>query len=575
MITRDKYIAAQLFGNFRFRYAWIERFGEYNHQHLFIIGERTDKAGIPVIEEIIRGQKPAQLRIWYVDIEAPEQNRYLKNIPYEYPLPISPVAIAYDGSKYLYVIYNKYNIWRLNLKAVLDDPSGSYWFRLPPCLDCNFLGDSRMSPDWRTYFIKPNYLALISTDGLMARMDTETFAWFFDKATPPKMPVTTPTPTTQTIGDKNIQTMLTKVAPKLQDILGLSSTDTSKILSSLNNVNPNIIATGLDNDEVYLVRFGGIGGKVMNVYDRQWDNFYFDTRVCKDVLKYLLPSVSEHLHPMFIKRRRLYTTNAPGHLFYAWLRINGLFDVEYQLNDFYQVDEVRIYADYTVLQQWQQVEVQVFGIKSGWITIPQDNMTSIINETDWLWDSEYTRQYVKIIPTPEGQLKYSYSKCPPNYIKVDLTSIGEPISKIRVRYKPLESEVNYIARINKVEAITTQQTLNVYETADSTTPLEIIKLEPIQTGQEYSQEFAVYVKNTGDYPVTDVIAYVMDNQWLEMTLDDSNPDSWIRYNQDNPLQLGTLNPGDVVKFYIRGVNIDERPHIQDLVVLGVYPYKTS
>ena len=572
MITIDKYLTAQLFGNFRFRYAWLERFGEYNHLHLFIIGERTDDAGIPVIEEIVRGQKSAQLRIWYVDIEAPEQYRYLKNIPYEYPLPISPVAIAYDGSKYLYVIYNKYNIWRLNLKAVLDDPSGSYWFRLPPCIDCNFLGDSRMSPNWRTYFIKPNYLALVSTDGLMARMDTETFAWFYDKAEPPKMPVTTPISSTSTIGDKNLSVMLASNAEKLKSILGLDSDYVSAVLSKSKN-GYNSLATGIDNDEVYLVKFGGIGGKVMNVYDKQWDNFYFDTRVCKDVLKYMNVAVEEGLFPMFIKRRRLYVANAPGHLFYAWLRIDGLFDVEYQLNDFYQVDEIRIYADYTVLQQWQQIEVEVFGIKSGWIKISQDNMSPIINETDWLWDSEYTRQYVKLIPTSEGQLKYSYSKCPPNYVKVDLSSLNEPISKIRVRYKPLESEVNYVARINKIEAITYQETLNIFDTADSTTPLEIIKLEPITTSQTNTPEFAVFVKNRGDYPVTDVIAYVVDNQWLQMTLDNSNPNSWVRYDQDNPLNLGTLNPGDVVKFYIRGLNIDERPHAQDLVVLGVYPYK--
>jgi len=572
MITIDKYLTAQLFGNFRFRYAWLERFGEYKHLHLFIIGERTDDAGIPVIEEIVRGQKSAQLRIWYVDIEAPEQYRYLKNIPYEYPLPISPVAIAYDGLKYLYVIYNKYNIWRLNLKAVLDDPSGSYWFRLPPCIDCNFLGDSRISPNWRTYFIKPNYLALVSTDGLMARMDTETFAWFYDKAEPPKMPVTTPISSTSTIGDKNISVMLASNAEKLKSILGLDSDYVSAILSKSKSSHDSL-ATGIDNDEVYLVRFGGIGGKVMNVYDKQWDNFYFDTRVCKDVLKYMNVAVEEGLFPMFIKRRRLYVANAPGHLFYAWLRIDGLFDVEYQLNDFYQVDEIRIYADYTVLQQWQQIEVEVFGIKSGWIKISQDNISPIVNETDWLWDSEYTRQYVKLIPTPEGQLKYSYSKCPPNYVKVDLSSLNEPISKIRVRYKPLESEVNYVARINKIEAITYQETLNIFDTADSTTPLEIIKLEPITTSQTNTPEFAVFVKNRGDYPVTDVIAYVVDNQWLQMTLDNSNPDSWVRYDQDNPLNLGTLNPGDVVKFYIRGLNIDERPHAQDLVVLGVYPYK--
>jgi len=576
MITLDKYIAGLATANIRFRYAWIERFGEYNHKHLFIIGERTDKPNIVVMEELSRGQKYAELRIWYVDIEAPDSYRYLKNIPYEYPLPISPVAIAYDGSKYLYVIYNKYNIWRLDLKGVLSDPSGNWWFRLPPCINCNFLGDSRTSPNWRTYFIKPNYLALISTDGLMARMDTDTFVWFYDKAVPPAMPYTkfgiNKPPTTQeenqSVGDFNLNQLLSIDFNKLKEITGESEL-------RYGGSSPVQTATGLDNDEIYMAYFGGIGGKVMNIYDKQWDNFYFDTTICRDVLKFMGSLVDQDLWPLFIKRRRLYTANAPGHLFYAWLRIDGLFDVEYQLNDFYQVDEIRVYADYTVINQWQNVDIEVYAIGYGWVKIPKDKFEPIVNEIDWLWDSEYTRQYVRIIPTPSGLPKFQYTKIPPNYIKIDVSYLGQPISKIRVRYKPIESETNYIARINRVEAISRQEILNAFDTADSNEPLEIIKLEPIKSDQEYSPEFAVFVKNRGDYPVKDVKVWVVDNQWVQMTLDNTQPDSWVRYHQDNPLNLGDMNPGDVKKFYIRGMNIDQRPHTQDLVIVGVYPFRVS
>ncbi len=120
-VTREKFLSSMLMGNFRFRYAWIENFGEYNHKHLFVIGERSDDPGIPVIEEIRRGQVGADLRIWYVDIELPEENRYLNNVPYEYPLPLSPVFIAYDGNKYMYVVYNKYKLFQ-RLKEELKIP---------------------------------------------------------------------------------------------------------------------------------------------------------------------------------------------------------------------------------------------------------------------------------------------------------------------------------------------------------------------------------------------------------------------------------------------------------------------
>lgn len=405
----------------------------------------------------------------------------------------------------------------------------------------------------------------------MARMDTETFAWFYDKAEPPVMPISVSSTKRevtepQSVMDANIFTILNNLLPK--DVKEKSGSYFSATKPTA------ITAQGLDKDEVYLVNFGSIGGKVMNVYDKQWDNFFFDTRLCRGVLKYFSPALDENVWPLFIKRRRLYATNELGHLFYSWLRIDGYFDVEYQLNKFYAGDEVRIYTDYTGLQQKSQFTVMVFGIKSGWVAIPQDKIESVLNEYDWDWDSEYTRQYVKIVPRPDGQPAFRYTKVPPNYIKADLTWLNEPISKIRVIFKPLVKETNYIVRINRVELISGQETLEVVDTPDTGNPLEIIKLEPLKHGQDYSLDFAVYVKNKGDKTVKDAIAYVVDNKWLQMTLNNEDNSSWYRYNQDNPLYLGDIDPGATVKFYIRAINIDERPHSQDLVVVGIYPYSS-
>ena len=582
-LTISDIIASYLASNIRFRYAWLERYGSQNHLHLFLIGERTDKPTIEVIEEIIRGQKYAELRIWYVDLELPENERYLKNIPYEYPLPISPVLITYDGEKYLYVIYNKYNIWRLDLKGVLQQPNGNWWFRLPPCLDCNFLGDSRTHDSWDSYFIKPHYLAIVSKDGKMARMDTKTFAWFFDKAVSPQQPVRAKT------NFKELQPTIFE-----ENITKLSSVQTNKISKTIGNENIKsksatnnsflVSATGLDKDEIYMVDFGSIGGKVMNIYDKQWDNFYFDTRFCRVANKLFSKLVNQGLYPLFIKRRRLYTINEIGHMFYSWLRIYGHFNVEYQLNDYFNVSHIRIYGDYKFLQTaTNNCEIWIFGMKSGWKKIPKDCYNIVVKETDWLWDIEYFRRYVRVKITPNGDLQYEYTKLPNNYLEVNLKECSnllqdnEPISKIRVSYKPEIEEYNYIVHINRVELLTDQDSLVAYDNPDNENqPLEIVRFQPIKTKDTHTIAYAVYVRNKSDRTIRNVKVYVYDNKFIQMKHGNENPDEengWYRYNENNPLLLtNELNPNDLVKFYIRGINIDETPHSADVVIIGDKTY---
>jgi hypothetical protein len=449
-------------------------------------------------------------------------------------LPLSPVALAYDGTRYIYCIYNKYNIWRLDFKNVIDDPSRSWWYRLPPCIDCNFLGDSRMEDIWDTYFIPPKYLTLQSKDGRMARMDVDTFTWFLDKRYAPEPPIAG-----------------------------------STLMS----------ATGIDNNETYMYELGGISGKVMNVYEKQWDNFFFDMRATQDVVKEFEAIVSDKLWPTVLRRRRLYTINHLGHVFYSWLRIDGIYDVEFQLNDFYQGTEIRIYGDYTYLQNWDETFISVFDINAGWVELDQAHYTPITNEIGWDWDGEYARQYVRMFIDTTGHVAYQYSTQPPNYLSVDLPAAlgnNSPISKIRVTYRNKPKPYNYMSRINKVELVTDQTILASYDDVSNTTPLSIVHIDPLTVDENYSNEFAVFVKNTGDETVKDVYTYAFDNEWLQFTLDPSDDTSWTIRTQETPFFLAAeILPGDDFVFYIRAVNIDQRPHMQDLVVKGVYPYTGS
>jgi hypothetical protein len=524
--------------NFRFRYCWIEEYGEYNHKHMFVIGERSDTSGITYLEDIARGFAEAHLRFWYVDLEATDNNRYLHSVTYTYPLPLSPVMLAYDGSRYIYAIYNKYNIWRLDFKGVMTDSSGSYWYQCPPCIDCNFLGESRTNSEngyndpWNAFFTKPNYLTLISNNGRMARMDTNTFVWYLDKEEAPQPP---------TIGS---------------------------VL---------VAGSEIENDDVYLYDLGGVSGKVLNVYEKQWDNFFLDMRNTSKVAVDFKSVIEHKLWPTFLRRKRMYIMNQLGHIFYTWLRIDGQYDIEFQLQDFYDGSEIRIYGDYTLLQNKNNIILQVFGINSGWVTINSSNYTTVTNEIGWDWDGDYSRRYVHMFIDSMGNTAYNYSELPPNYVSVNLVAgMGgsEPISKIRVAYKNVPEDYNYMSRINKVELISDQNIVDAYDTDVSLTPLSIVHIEPITIDDEFSNQFAVHIKNTGDHPATNVMVYAYGNTWIQFNVNPTlYPDGWTIRNETNPFIVSeTINPGLSAVVYIRAVNIDSKPHSTDLVVKGVYAF---
>ena len=516
-------------GNIRFRYAWVQKYGPYDEPHLFIVGELLKESGLEVAARAAAGHEEAHLRIWKVNLNRTYATRYVENIPYEYPLPVSPVVFAYDGKQYLYVIYNKYNIWRLNFKQMLEDPSGSWWDRLPPCINCNFLGDDRTDPIWQGYVVDPGYLVLVSKTGLLARMSTDSFTWFADKTQPPASPVK------HTVGGTLMSAAL------------------------------------VDQDEVYLYKIGGISGKVLNIFDKQWDNFFFDLRNVSKVVDYFGDIVDKALWPVLVKRRRLYIINHLGHVYYAWLRLDGKYDIEFQLQDFYHASEIRIYGDYEFLNQApERLRVQIFTVNGTWIEIPSSDFNVVINEAGWDYEGDYIRRYRREFVNASGDIQVQYSFCPPNYVQVPI-SPATAISKVRVSYSNEPQPYNYVTRINKVEVLTDQTILALYDSPSAPSPMLQVDLEPITIGDDFTAAFAVYVRNNGTTHARDVIAYVYGNKWVQFTDDVTDPDSWRIADERHPFQVATdIPPGTYVRFYVRGVNIDLRPHINDLVVKGVY-----
>lgn len=521
--------------NFRFRYGWIEKDYMNNRRILFIVGERSQDSGIEFIKQMSNGYKEAHLRFWWCDIDSEE--RRLQQIVYEYPLPVAPKAVAYDGFRYLYFIWNKFNIWRLDFKGVISNPDGSHWFRLPPCLNCNFLGNTNTDNKLDAFFIPPKYLAVVNQDGLFAKMDVLTYAWFINKES-------------------------------LENINRLKEREQR----SRNDKRPikYIHAVDKQDYELYIVGLGTIEGKVMNLYYSQWDNFYMDLRLHSETLRYLGEFVEKSLYPISIFRKRLYTFNHLGHIYYSWIRIDGYFDVVYNLEKYYDGKEIRIYTDLTGLDisQYNRFDVYYHTL-SGWKQADKNTYQRIINETDWDWDGEYTRRYVRLINDGSGNYVKSYTKLPNNYIKIPIPQSDIPISAIRVAFKPKPSELSYIVRINRIDLIDTDTELAFVRSLVDDTIQYDIKLEPITSNDEYTTTYLATLMNVSNKVAKNVYVYIKGNREFQFSPDGN---TWYIPNEKNPLFLvETLGINGKVQFFIRGMNIDNKPKIKDLIVLAVFP----
>ena len=529
--------------NFRFRYAWTEKYGLEQHKHMFVIGERlasSTETGIEFIKMMTMGYTQSHLRFWLVDLEAPEELRYMRQIKYSYPPPMtSPIMTAYDGIRYIYFIWNKNIMYRLDFKGVLSDPNASWWYKLPPILNADWLTDDeiKMGADgisnWNAFFLPPRYLCMVSRTGKIARMDTETFAWFIDKRIKPESPI----PTT---GNTNVI---------------------------------EYCATNYDDNEIYKLYLGGIGGKYLNLHYRQWDNFFFDLRAIDQVVKYMKDFVEENLYPVVVKRKRLYLQNHLGHMFYSWIRIDGEYDVEYSMNDFYDAQKVRIYTDYEGVDQMNNFTVSVFSLKKGWSIIPKTEYFSVMQQTDWGWDGEYTRRYVRDFIS-NGSLSREYTKIPEIYIDVPILSktAGEPISKVKIKFSTENKEFNYITRINKVDVIDTTNEIVVYDNISGIgSQLDIVHLEPVSVNDDYTITFILGVKNIESYPLNDCYAYMVSNKWLQFSITGAE-NSFVIATEKEPFRFAdSIEPNIISHFYVRGLNIDNKPHIGDIVIKGYYP----
>jgi len=518
--------------NFRFRYAWIERDFATGKRFLFIIGERAEQSGIDFIIKMSKGYEEAHLRIWYAVID--DEQPIMRQIVYEYPLPISPKAVIYDGFRYVYFIYNRNNIWRLDFKGVLQNKEENHWYRLPPCVNCDFLGDTNEDTFLYAYILPPRYIVIVSSDGTIAKFDTEKYAWFVEK----------------------------KLLP--QDAYKLIDEENEKVLA--------LPAYDRLNNELYFVRLGDIWGKYINLYYMQYDNFYFDLRYFKKTTEYIGEFIDKGLYPINIKRSRLYTFNHLGHIYYSWIRIDGYFDVTFITDEFYKTDEIRVYGDVELVSQSDRVKVMVFEMNDGWIeldTNPNVVKETVIKEPDWIWESDYTRRYYRLIVSPTGDVVKAVTKVPDNYIKYDIRSLANRnISRIRVIIDPKDKDVNYVMHLNKIDSYSDTSNIFITRTESDTTPLEILHIQPLNADIKETPTYIAYIRNNAQSAVRNVQLYVVDNVDILLSKDGN---AFDYHDQNNPLLvIDEIPAGGVVPFYFKVVNVFKQPIERYLVVKGIY-----
>ena len=421
-----------------------------------------------------------------------DENNVLRQITRGFPISGSaPKAVVYDNNKYMYCYWNGYNLWRLNLDYIEED-----WFRAPPNPD---LEKSFVNIDHAFYYEPSNEIIFCSIDGCVVKYHAETNCWLLNK-----------------------EVSWENSTEKIADIV-------------------------IADEFLYYFKEKSLWGKIYNVLTRQYDCFYFN--LLKLQVKHWNFMSYDYL-PSTVKRKRLYVINKLGHVMYAWTRIKGKLDLEISLPNFYRADELRIYCDYHCYEHPEmfQVKVRYFD---GWKDLGTG--TSVVNDQDWSWDTEYYRRYKKLVGT-----NWIYSDCPPNFVKYTLQ---KPVDRIRIVGKAPYSISNYIAHLNDIRLLNTAPKL---EFTDATgNPIFNITIEPFYT--EESIWYGITVTNSSSSTVTDVKTYIKDDETILFSKD---LNEWRIADQDNPLELAAeLLPGNSVSFWIKAIST-KRPITEDLIVMG-------
>ncbi len=463
-------------------------------------------------------------------------------LPIDWPLNLPVSMAAWDGKGKMYMIWNQFNIWELDLRTATYNPDAKYWRQLPPSPDLIDIGFD-FSRDPKSYPIHSSIayngdLLFYNSEGGVYRFNTTNYVWLVDR-----MP---------------------------------------------RNWNYNTVVR--DGDEMYYFEPGTTSGVWYSILQCQSDKFYFDSELLEKeidlpLLKAMLASpeppnplasLMSSLGPDLktlnvqsvadfisgkratVKRNRVLAFNRNNHLMRAWSRKQGELDLSFEFGKYYPCSRIDISVDYDTMAQSGRFIVDAMTA-NGLIS---DTLIPVMEESGYDWDP-FGMRYIKQINLPDGTPTNVTSVRPPYYVRMNLPA-DTSLRNVRVRFSPEAMEYNYIARVNHIGIVSPSSNLNL---EDGNGPLSVLYVEPFDHSE--SDVYTVLIRNDhGTDSARNVTVSLAKNFRVLASIDGNH---WYRPTPEDPLVISdVLDPGQSASFYMKAVSYFDKSNI-DLILGADYP----
>jgi len=508
--------------------------------------------------------------------------RVAKNDPWNYLMMLLPVdvpldagvrLVGYDGKRYLYCIWNEFNIWQLDLETAIFNPNGEYWRRMPPYPDLAEMGlwsdDDKSTTDYQEAVKSEPYgdeILFYHADGLVLRFDPYNYVWRIDRY-----------PT-----EHDYDMVVVK-----------------------------------DGEELYYYAPGHTYGTLIGLQHRQEDKFYFDAELleipeeteipvfdaiiedmsgclssmnagnkgpppydmciaagCNPILAERVSSTGEMPSALWstlkkiaadrrstVMRNRILSFNKNNHMMRAWVKKHGTLDLWMEFDSYYPAYQVDLSVDYdTMHDQAGKYNFTCWtdeGVQTG-------TGTAVQEDTGYDWDP-FARTYRKMVELPGSPGEYTYieTERPGYYVRFPLPPTSA-IRKLHLEFEPTAYEWNYISRLNHVYVRHDSDSL-LFEDDDG--PIQVVYIEPFDEVE--SDIYLVRaVNNHPSEPAHNVKVQLVYNYRVLLSPDNIE---WKRATLDDPLTIAlSLDPGQTVEFYLKALSYFDKSNL-DMVIRAEYP----
>jgi hypothetical protein len=228
----------------------------------------------------------------------PDGDIDLTELPVGVPVGMEPYALGYDNKYSIIALFNKYNIWRLDLDKAIYDPNGSssYWQRLPPALNYG----KHFSYGMRHLMKGENTMLFIDAYGLVLSYDLENIVWDMVRA----------------------------------------RVDTTK----------DDAYVVIDNAELYYI--GGSTG-YFDTTTYQGDRFIINSDICEF-------GIGTPVVPRLIVQRNLVIGfDVNNNMVSAFVRKRGTFDKSWAFPNYFYVERILVSVDYDSLEFTDEMEIYI------------------------------------------------------------------------------------------------------------------------------------------------------------------------------------------------------------------------